>query len=77
MDYEIRRVRQGDENILAYIQTTSWKNAFDKILTRETLEKLTEINKATMMYKKLLDDKKGNGYILEVNGDAHCIAWWG
>lgn len=76
MDCEIRRVKDGDEEILAYIQTTSWKNAFDKILSKETLEKLTEIKKAIMMYKKLLDDKKGNVYILEVNGEPHCIAWW-
>lgn len=32
MDCEIRRVRQGDEKILAYIQTTSWKNAFDQVM---------------------------------------------
>ncbi len=29
------------------------------------------------MYKQLLDENIGNGYILEVNSQPHCIAWWG
>ena len=28
------------------------------------------------MYKKILDENKGNGYILEMDGTPHCIAWW-
>ena len=28
------------------------------------------------MYKKLLKEKKGNGYILTLDGQPHCIAWW-
>lgn len=31
-NYNIRRVTEGDEQILAYIQTESWKAAFQHIL---------------------------------------------
>jgi len=76
MNYVIRGVKVGDEEILANIQTTSWKNAFKDIVSAEKLEKVTEINQATNMYKNLLEDKVGNGYILEVEAVPHCIAWW-
>ncbi len=76
MDYIIRKVQTGDEGHLAYIQTESWKAAFKDILPKEILEKTTELNRATSMYKQLIDECIGNGYILEVNGAPHCIAWW-
>ncbi len=72
----IRRVKAGDENQLAYVQTESWKAAFKDIVPADILSKCTEIEKATEMYKKLLTEKKGNGYILELDGNPHCIAWW-
>lgn len=75
-DLYIRKVAKGDEVILAYIQTESWKAAFKNIITDDLLVKYTEMNQATEMYLKLLRNKKGNGYILEVNGKPHCIAWW-
>ncbi|MCM1182397.1 MAG: GNAT family N-acetyltransferase [Roseburia sp.] len=76
MDYLIRNVRQGDEVSLAYIQTESWKAAFKGILSAEILQKNTDRNRAAEMYKRLLDKCIGHGYILEVNGHPHCIAWW-
>ena len=76
MDYMIRKVQAGDEVHLAYIQTESWKAAFGDILSEEILQKTTDINHSTAMYERLLDEHIGNGYILEVNGTPHCIAWW-
>lgn len=76
MEYLIRKVKAGDETDLAYIQTESWKAAFKNILSEELLQKSTEITRATAMYKRLLDESIGNGYILEVNEKPHCIAWW-
>ncbi len=76
MGYKIRKVQEGDQVALAYIQTESWKAAFKEILPEETLQKATEINRATAMYQGLLDEHIGNGYLLEVNGAPHCIAWW-
>lgn len=76
MGYVIRKVQADDEVYLAYIQTESWKTAFKNILSEEILQKATERNCATAMYKRLLDEHIGNGYILEVNGNPHCIAWW-
>lgn len=76
MDFLIRKVQSGDESNLAYIQTESWKAAFQHILSKEILQRTTEINRVTAMYKRLLNDGIGNGYILETNGKPHCIAWW-
>lgn len=72
----IRNVKAGDEKTLAYIQTESWKNAFNKILSKEDLDKYTDINKAEEMYTMLLNDNIGNGFILSVDNAAHCIAYW-
>lgn len=73
----IRRVKVGDEKVLAYIQTESWKAAFGKILSKEDLDKYTNINKAEEMYTMLLNENIGNGFILSVNGEPHCMAYWG
>ena len=75
-EFYIRKVANGDEATLAYIQTESWKAAFKNIISDDLLTRCTEINQATDMYHKLLENKKGNGYILEVKGQPHCIAWW-
>lgn len=75
-NYRIRRVAPGDEATLAYIQTESWKAAFKDILEEEELTRCTNVERATQMYRRLLEEKKGNGYLLEINGKGHCIAWW-
>ena len=75
-NYLIRKVAPGDEAVLAHIQTESWKAAFKDILTEEELTRCTNLERATGMYAGLLEAKKGNGYLLEVDGKGHCIAWW-
>ncbi len=72
----IRKVKNGDEKTLAYIQTESWKSAFNTILSKEDLEKYTNIGKATEMYSHLLRENIANGYILSINNEPHCIAYW-
>ena len=76
MEIDIRKVKQGDADTLAYIQTESWKAAFKIIIDAEMLEKCTNIDKARLMYQRLLDENKGNGYILTVDNKPHCIAYW-
>lgn len=76
METRIRKVQKGDEAQLAYIQTESWKAAFQDILPEETLQKATQLDRATAMYHGLLEGQIGNGYLMEVNGIPHCIAWW-
>ncbi len=76
METIIRKVREGDENALAYIQTESWKAAFADILDAETLSKYTNIDKVRAMYQRLLNENTGNGYILFADGKPHCIAYW-
>lgn len=75
-DYVIERAKSGDEEVLAYIQTESWKSAFKNILNKEVLNECTKMDKAISMYKRLLEQNYGNGYILKVEGEPHCIAWW-
>ena len=72
----IRKVKVGDEKSLAYIQTESWKAAFNKILSKEDLDKYTDINKAEEMYTMLLNDNVGNGFLLSVDNSPQCIAYW-
>ncbi len=76
MEYSIERVKMGDEQILAYIQTESWKSAFKNILDADVLERCTNLERVTSMYKRLLEQNKGNGYILKAKDKPHCIAWW-
>lgn len=76
MDYSIRKVALGDEETLAYIQTESWKAAFEGILLQAELDRCTKIEKATAMYRRLLEQNIGNGYILSIDEKPHCIAWW-
>ena len=76
MEIDIRKVKQGDADTLAYIQTESWKAAFKGIIDAEMLEKCTNIDKARLMYQRLLDENKGNGYLLTVDNKPHCIAYW-
>lgn len=72
----IRKVRPGDEKSLAFVQTESWKAAFVNILSSNILERYTDLNKSQEMYRSLIERNIGNGYILEIDGNAHCIAWW-
>lgn len=76
MEVHIRKVKQGDADALAYIQTESWKAAFKGIIDAEMLEKCTNIVKVRAMYQRLLDENKGNGYILTFDDKPHCIAYW-
>ena len=76
MEVHIRKVKQGDADTLAYIQTQSWKAAFKGIIDDEMLDKCTNIDKARLMYQRFLDENKGNGYLLTVDNKPHCIAYW-
>lgn len=73
---KIDKVKIGDENILAHIQTESWKEAFSKIISKEDMKKYTDINKAREMYSMLLRKNIGNGFILSIDGNPHCIAYF-
>lgn len=75
-NYLIRKVASDDAEVLAYIQTESWKAAFKDVLAEDVLIRCTNLDRATQMYQRLLKEQKGNGYILEINGKGHCIAWW-
>ena len=72
----IRRAESGDEACLAYVQTESWKAAFAGIVPAELLAQCTSIERAEKMYARLLAEQRGNGYILELDGKPHCVAWW-
>ena len=73
---QIRRAQNGDDETLARIQTESWKAAFTGIVPAELLTQCTSLERAGKMYARLLSERRGNGYILELDGKVHCIAWW-
>lgn len=73
---ELRAAQLGDEHSLAYIQTESWKAAFNNILSPEELKKSTDICKAEIMYRKVLENNNVNMSIEFVDQKPHCIAGW-
>ena len=75
-EVKIRKVKVGDEERLAYIQTEAWKEGFKEILSKEVLDKYTNIDWAIEMYKEILKENIGNGYILSIEDKEHCIAYW-
>lgn len=76
-DILIRPAGAGDERILAYIQTESWKAAFAHILSPEELARCTDLQKAEQMYHNVLRSEGCNMAIEYVAGKPHCIAAWG
>lgn len=73
----IRKAELGDEKILAYIQTESWKAAFADILSPEELERCTNLQKAEQMYHSVLRREGCNMAIAFAENQPHCIAAWG
>ncbi len=72
----IRPAHPGDEEILAYIQSQSWKAAFSAILPAEKLADLTQMDRTIAMYQRVLRNPGIYLLIEEVDGKAHCIAAW-
>ena len=73
----IRKAVPGDEAVLAYIQTESWKAAFAGILPAEELTRCTDLTKAEQMYHGILRREGCNMAIELVADQPHCIAAWG
>ena len=73
----IRKAIPGDEQVLACIQTESWKAAFAGILSPEELVRCTNLEKAEQMYHSVLRRDGCNMAIEFVDGKPHCIAAWG
>ena len=76
MNVTIRKARLGDEKILAYIQTESWKSAFVDIVSADDMIRYTDIAKAEAMYENVLKSTYAEMSILEIDGKPHCIAAW-
>ncbi len=73
----IRKAIPGDEQVLAHIQTESWKAAFADILSPEELVRCTNPQKAEQMYHGVLRREGCNMAIEFVEDQPHCIAAWG
>jgi ribosomal protein S18 acetylase RimI-like enzyme len=76
-EIKIRNVKMGDEKILAYIQTESWKTAFREILTPQILSEYTHVPQVEAMYQRVIASNRAAGYILTVDEHPYCIAFWG
>lgn len=74
---EIRSIKSGDEKALAHIQTESWRAAFAGILSPEELIKATDVAVVEERYAKVLAEKPLRGTLLYVDGQPHCMAFWG
>lgn len=72
----LKKAHKGDEKILAYIQTESWKAAFSEILPPEELTRYTELQKTEEMYKRVLEKGQVQMLIEFVDGTPHGIAAW-
>lgn len=77
MAYEISSVSMQDAKVLACIQTESWKAGFSGILDQAVLERMTNLEKVQAMYERTISNGGEHGYLLRVDGQPHCIAWWG
>lgn len=73
----IRKAVPGDEAVLAYIQTESWKAAFADILPADELTRCTDLQKTEQMYHNILQREGCNMAIEFVADHPHCIAAWG
>lgn len=72
----LRRAEAGDEEILAYIQSESWKSAFSGILPPEVLKEYTDRCKLEAMYQRVLCQKEIRVVMELVAEKPHCIAAW-
>lgn len=73
----IRMAVPGDEAVLAYIQTESWKAGFAQILSPEELERTANLQRVTQTYQDVLLREGSNIAIEYVDGKPHCFAAWG
>ena len=69
----LQKAHKGDEKILAYIQTESWKAAFSGILPPEELARYTELQRAEEMYKRVLEKGQVQMLIEFVDGSKTMI----
>ena len=51
---QIRNVRPGDEDSLAYVQTESWKAAFREIVPADILAECTALESTAAIYRRIL-----------------------
>jgi len=72
----LRKAQIGDEKILAYIQTESWKSAFADILDADELARCTNKKRIIAMYEKVLGNPQIYMNIMFVDETAHGITAW-
>lgn len=72
----IRDAVPGDEKVLAFIQTQSWKATFRDIIPADTLARLTDCQKAEEMYTRVLGKPEIRVALESVDGRSHGITAW-
>lgn len=77
MKIKIRKIKPGDEAIVSRIQIESWKSAFAGILSQKELERNTDFENVKSMYENVLKKDLAQGWILLIDDEPHCIAFWG
>ncbi len=72
----IRAAVPGDARTLAQVHTESWRSTFERIVPAAILAAQTDLARTTSQYRSILAAGRGHGYLLELDGAPHCIAWW-
>lgn len=75
--YTLRRAERADAALCAQIQRQSWREAFRDILPEEELDQLTALAKNEAMYARVLADSPIEGWLLDLDGAPHAMAFWG
>lgn len=74
---KIRQAAPGDEAVLAYIQTQSWKAAFSDILSAADLEEYTNEDNVRQMYQHVLQSGMCRVALSFIGDTPHGMAAWG
>lgn len=76
MAYKIVKAHLGDESRFARIQIDSWKAAYSDILSEDCISRYLDLEHVISIYHNILENGRGNGLIMQVDGEDHCISYW-
>ena len=76
MEFQIRRATYNDLVSLATIQTHSWKSAFNDILSNNTLNKYTDLDKCVKVLENVYKSNNGYLYIASINEKPCAELFW-
>lgn len=73
---QIRRAAYNDLITLAEIQVRSWRSAFNNILSDNTLNKYTNLDRCVKVLENVYNSNKGYFYIASINENPCAELFW-